>query len=49
MQSYKQVVIYISSWEPLTMNLAPWKFGGHKLCGKGDTTFLICHITGYMI
>ena len=35
--SYNHVVIKLGIWEPLILNLDPWNFGGHKICGRGDT------------
>ena len=30
---------------PLTISRLPVKFGGHGFCQRGDTSFLICHVT----
>ena len=38
--SCNQVVVWLSSWKPLTLNLDPWKFGGRTFYGKD--MFWIC-------
>ena len=38
------MIIWLCIGKPITLNLNPWKFVGHKPCGSRDTTFLICHL-----
>ena len=40
-----QEVVWLFRWLPVTIGHHPTKYGGHRLCRRGEIIFLIWHMT----
>ena len=42
---WNRSVIWLCARQPVNLNTHPAKFGDHRTCGWGNTTFSNCHVT----